>query len=199
MHNMTQSRHDKNHSGVPPSSRESPASQPGQNWKLLIHGQPGAAQVTWQRCPRSVTWFYLTLFFVDFKERWRKSAGNQYNTHNPPPRTHMHTQTHRSQIWWDKGRSSLSINHWQVCVKEADFWRSSMCDVAGAKQRETWDQDVVVEQLEMHGRTHTVWNPDGSFKTEEKDCLREEWTSQNHGSRERANHVSKPVNGGEVV
>lgn len=46
MHNMTQNVHDKKHSRVPPSSRESPASQPeGRNWKpLVIQGQTGAKQ-----------------------------------------------------------------------------------------------------------------------------------------------------------
>lgn len=43
-----------------------------------------------------------------------------------------------------------------------------MCEITGAKQRETRDHHVVVEQLEMHGRTRIAWNTDGSVKMEEK-------------------------------
>lgn len=42
-----------------------------------------------------------------------------------------------------------------------------MCDIAAAKQRETWDHDVDVEQLEMHGRTSIIWSRDGSTKKEQ--------------------------------
>lgn len=49
------------------------------------------------------------------------------------------------------------------------------------------------------GTVREAWRNTRSFKTEEKDWLREKWTNQNHGSSEPANHVSKPVNGGEIV
>lgn len=86
----------------------------------------------------------------------------------------------------------MTINHWHICVKEAE-------DLEGAaKQRETWDHDVYAEQLEMHGRTRIIWSRWFHQKGTE-DCFREKWTNQNHGSSKRANHQSKPVDGGEVV
>lgn len=98
MSSMTQSRHDKNHSRVPPSSREGPTSQPeGQIWKPLVtQGQHEAPQVTWQHRPRSVSWFYSSLVNLLFSFLWtsNRDEGNLQETGTMYIYTHTHAHAH---------------------------------------------------------------------------------------------------------
>lgn len=197
----------KKHSRVPPSSRESQTvaarrtelettGHTGSNWSQASHDS------TVLDLSHGLIW--MVCFTLDFKHRWRESAGIWYNSHNDTQNTHTHAQILKygaliTAFLSDKENAWRLTTDTFVLIEAGDLkgqhvWHCSskakrnlrswcVCGTGG----DAWKNTHCLEQRWFH--------PQRSSRLSQREMDQ----SKSWEQRERANQQSKPVDGGEVA